>query len=71
MKRYRRILSLFLSLLPLAGGLALAAPADPFPPVEIPGIPDTGEYCLWRFNKSFDGVHDGAHRPDRNPSDPR
>lgn len=56
MKRDQRILLLFLSLLLLAGGLAQASPADPFPPVEIPGIPDTGDYCLWRINKSFDGV---------------
>jgi hypothetical protein len=54
MKRDRRILFLVLSLLLLAGGLAQAA--DPFPPVEIPGIPDTGEYCLFRFSKFFDGI---------------
>lgn len=54
MNRDRRILLLVLSLLLLAVGLAQAA--DPFPPVEIPGIPDTGDYCLWRVNKSFDGL---------------
>lgn len=58
MKSARRILLLVLSLMVLAGGLAHAAPADPFPPVEIPGIPDTGDYCLWRINKSFDGLLD-------------
>jgi hypothetical protein len=54
MNRGRRILLLVLSLLLLAGGLAQAA--DPFPPMEIPGVPDTGEYCLWRFGKFFDGT---------------
>lgn len=54
MKRIRRIFLLALPLLLLSGGLAQAA--DPFPPVEIPGIPDTGEYCLWRFGKFFDGT---------------
>jgi hypothetical protein len=54
MNRDRRIFLLAVSLLVLAGGLAQAA--EMFPPVEIPGIPDTGEYCLWRFGKFFDGT---------------
>jgi hypothetical protein len=54
MNRDRRILLLVLPLLLLAGGTAQAA--DPFPPAEIPGIPDTGEYCLFRFSKFFDGT---------------
>ncbi len=53
MSRDRRILLLVLSLLLLP---SVAQAADPFPPVEIPGIPDTGEYCLFRFNKFFDGI---------------
>ncbi len=28
----------------------------PFTPTTIPGIPATGNYCLWRINKSFDGT---------------
>jgi hypothetical protein len=54
MNRDRRIFLLAVSLLLLAGGLAQAA--ELFPPVEIPGIPATGEYCLWRFGKFFDGT---------------
>lgn len=54
MNRNRIVLLLVLSLLVLTGGHAQAA--DPFPPVEIPGIPDTGEYCLFRFGKFFDGT---------------
>jgi hypothetical protein len=54
MNRDRRIFLLAVSLLLLTGGLVQAA--DLFPPVEIPGIPESGEYCLFRFGKFFDGT---------------
>lgn len=34
---------------------APARAPGPFPPVSIPSIPLTGNYCIWRINKTFDG----------------
>jgi hypothetical protein len=51
-------------ILALVGVLALcssrAHAADPFPPMTIPGIDHSFDLCVWRINKSFDGLLESA-----------
>lgn len=54
MKGKQRIAVVLGALLVLTGGLVYAQ--DPFPPISLPDIPSSGNYCLWRINKSFDGT---------------
>jgi len=51
----QRVVVLLGALLAFQGALAQAQ-FDPFPPIQLPDIPSSGNYCLWRINKSFDGT---------------
>src|SRR5215831_13121478 len=64
MKTKYRIILLSVVLSGITGWAALwrgawsrgrAASSEQFPPVTIPGIPTTGDYCIYRINKTFDG----------------
>lgn len=57
MKRSLRVLVLICGLMALCATGAHAA--DPFPPMTIPGIDHSFDLCLWRINKSFDGLLEG------------
>jgi hypothetical protein len=57
MKRIQGVAVLVGVLMTLCAGVAYAA--DPFPPMEIPGIDYNRKLCMWRINKSFDGVLSG------------
>lgn len=57
MKRNQRVLVLICALLALSTTGAYAA--DPFPPMTIPGVDHSFDLCLWRINKSFDGLLEG------------
>lgn len=58
MKRIQGIAVLAGALMTLCAGAAYAA--DPFPPIEIPGIDYSRDLCMWRINKSFDGNAEGV-----------
>lgn len=56
MKRIQRVMILACALLAFC---ATGAYADPFPPMSIPGIDHSYDLCIWRINKSFDGLLEG------------